>query len=156
MAATTFSKGSFRFRVLSFPGFRENSCFSAASFLIESANVRLTCLNLSGRAAQSRAEYSRMPTRQSFFPPHRRFSESAASSQPVLRQSGSAMQTCRFISSVNSTFMGSFLLSPDDDIEEEALCLFEAADLILRQRTRPHVGELVQLLGGFTHRHPPH
>lgn len=44
MAATTFSKGSFRFRVLSFPGFRENSCFSAASFLIESANVRLTCL----------------------------------------------------------------------------------------------------------------
>ena len=37
-------KGSFRFRVLSFPGFRENSCFSAASFLIESANVRLTCL----------------------------------------------------------------------------------------------------------------
>ena len=88
----------------------------------------------------------RMPTRQSFFPPHRRFSESAASSQPVLRQSGS----------VNSTFMGSFFLSPDDDIEEEALCLFEAADLILRQRTRPHAGELVQLLGGFTHRHPPH
>ena len=38
------SKGSFRFRVLSFPGFRENSCFSAASFLIESANVRLTRL----------------------------------------------------------------------------------------------------------------
>ena len=36
------------------------------------------------------------------------------------------MQTCRFISSVNSTFMGSFLLSPDDDIEEEALCLFES------------------------------
>ena len=66
------------------------------------------------------------------------------------------MQTCRFISSVNSTFMGSFLLSPDDDIEEEALCLFEAADLILRQRTRPHAGEFVQLLGGFTHRHPPH
>lgn len=91
-----------------------------------------------------------------FFPPHRRFSENAASSQPVLRQSGSAMQTCRFISSVNSTFMGSFLLSPDDDIEEEALCLFEAADLILRQRTRPHAGELVQLLGGFTDRHPPH
>ena len=94
----------------------------------------------------------RMPTRQSFFPPHRRFSESAASSQPVLRQSGSAMQTCRFISSVNSTFMGSFLLSPDDDIEEEALCLFEAADLILRQRTRPYAGELVQLLGGFAYR----
>lgn len=44
MAATTFSKGSFRFRVLSFPGFRENFCFSAASFLIESANVRLTRL----------------------------------------------------------------------------------------------------------------
>lgn len=88
-----------------------------------------------------------------FFPPIRRFSESAASSQPVLRQSGSAMQTCRFISSVNSTFMGSFLLSPDDDIEEEALCLFEAADLILRQRTRPHAGELVQLLGGFAYRH---
>ena len=63
------------------------------------------------------------------------------------------MQTCRFISSVNSTFMGSFLLSPDDDIEEEALCLFEAADLILRQRTRPHAGELVQLLGGFAYRH---
>ena len=62
------------------------------------------------------------------------------------------MQTCRFISSVNSTFMGSFLLSPDDDIEEEALCLFEAADLILRQRTRPHPGELVQLLGGFAYR----
>ena len=62
------------------------------------------------------------------------------------------MQTCRFISSVNSTFMGSFLLSPDDDIEEEALCLFEAADLILRQRTRPHAGELVQLLGGFAYR----
>ena len=68
-----------------------------------------------------------------FFLPHRRFSESAASSQPVLRQSGSAMQTCRFISSVNSTFMGSFLLSPDDDIEKETLCLFEAADLLLRQ-----------------------
>ena len=49
--------------------------------------------------------------------------------------------------------MGSFLLSPDDDIEEEALCLFEAADLILRQRTRPHAGELVQLLGGFAYRH---
>ena len=80
----------------------------------------------------------RMPTRQSFFPPHRRFSESAASSQPVPRQSGSAMQTCR--------------LSPDDDIEEEALCLFEAADLILRQRTRPYAGELVQLLGGFAYR----
>jgi hypothetical protein len=48
--------------------------------------------------------------------------------------------------------MGSFLLSPDDDIEEEALCLFEAADLILRQRTRPHAGELVQLLGGFAYR----
>lgn len=63
------------------------------------------------------------------------------------------MQTCRFISSVNSTFMGSFLLSPDDDIEEEALCLLEAADLILRQRTRPHAGELVQLLGGFAYRH---
>lgn len=62
------------------------------------------------------------------------------------------MQTCRFISSVNSTFMGSFFLSPDDDIEEEALCLFEAADLILRQRTRPHAGELVQLLGGFAYR----
>lgn len=73
--------------------------------------------------------------------------------QRVQRQSGSAMQTCRFISSVNSTFMGSFLLSPDDDIEEEALCLFEAADLILRQRTRPHAGELVQLLGGFAYRH---
>ena len=57
------------------------------------------------------------------------------------------MQTCRFISSVNSTFMGS------DDIEEEALCLFEAADLILRQRTRPRAGELVQLLGGFAYRH---
>ena len=41
------------------------------------------------------------------FPPRRRFAESAASSQPVPRQSGSAMQTCRFISSVNSTFMGS-------------------------------------------------
>ena len=63
------------------------------------------------------------------------------------------MQTCRFISSVNSTFMGSFLLSPDDDIEEEALCLFEAADLLLRQRTRPRAGELVQLLGGFAYRH---
>ena len=86
------------------------------------------------------------------FPPRHRFAESAASSQSVPRQSGSAMQTCRFISSVNSTFMGSFLLSPDDDIEEEALCLFEAADLILRQRTRPHAGELVQLLGGFAYR----
>lgn len=63
------------------------------------------------------------------------------------------MQTCRFISSVNSTLMGSFFLSPDDDIEEEALCLFEVADLILRQRTRPHAGELVQLLGGFAYRH---
>ena len=73
--------------------------------------------------------------------------------QRVQRQSGSAMQTCRFISSVNSTFMGSFLLSSDGDIEAEALCLFEAADLILRQRTRPHAGELVQLLGGFAYRH---
>ena len=63
------------------------------------------------------------------------------------------MQTCRFISSVNSTFMGSFLISSDDDIEEGALCLFEAADLILRQRTRPHAGEFVQLLGGFAYRH---
>ena len=63
------------------------------------------------------------------------------------------MQTCRFISSVNSTFMGSFLLSPDDDIEEEALCLFEVANLFLRQQTRPHAGELVQLLGGFAYRH---
>lgn len=43
------------------------------------------------------------------------------------------MQTCRFISSVNSTFMGSFLLSPDDDIEEEALCFFEVANLLHEQ-----------------------
>ena len=63
------------------------------------------------------------------------------------------MQTCRFISSVNSTFMGSFLLSSDDDIEAEALCLFEVANLLLRQRTRPHAGELVQLLSGFAYRH---
>ena len=35
---------SYPIRVLSFPGFRENSCFSAASSLIESANVRLTRL----------------------------------------------------------------------------------------------------------------
>jgi len=63
------------------------------------------------------------------------------------------MQTCRFISSVNSTFMGSFLLSSDGDIEAEALCLFEVANLLLRQRTRPHAGELVQLLGGFAYRH---
>mgnify|MGYP007107368280 CR=1 FL=1 len=73
--------------------------------------------------------------------------------QRVQRQSGSAMQTCRFISSVNSTFMGSFLLSSDGDIEAEALCLFEVANLLLRQRTRPHAGELVQLLGGFAYRH---
>ena len=63
------------------------------------------------------------------------------------------MQTCRFISSVNSTFMGSFLLSPDDDIEEETLCFFKVANLLLRQRTRSHAGELVQLLGGFAYRH---
>lgn len=101
---------------------------------------------------RQRQVYGYRPDRV-LFPPRRQFAESAASSQPVPRQSGSAMQTCRFISSVNSTFMGSFLLSPDDDIEKETLASSRLLISSFVNEQRPHAGELVQLLGGFAYRH---